>query len=202
VNAIDALAFSGCRSLESIAIPESVKLLGKVFLHCHSLEAFRVMQNSRWPKHISAVDGVLFNMDQTALLDYPIGNKRTSYTIPAGVREIMPGTFEEAGNLVSITIPESVTSIGHNAFNNCWSLESVNIPSGVTVIEHNTFYDCRELKSIIIPHGVTTIGYSAFSGCYSLAEVVLPETVTEIGMGAFSCCRSLASEEISNICRD
>jgi len=191
VKEIGALAFCSCRSLESITIPESASIDGKVFLSCYSLEDFVVKKASGRQKRICTADGVLFNEDKTVLIDYPIGNKRDSYVIADGVREIMPGTFEDALNLVEITVPESVEVIGHSAFKSCCNLERVNIPHGVKIIESWTFYFCRALKSITIPHGVTHIGYSAFSSCDGITEIVLPETVTKIETGAFSCCFGL-----------
>ena len=203
VSEIGNLAFSMCKNLERITIPESVSINGKVFLFCHSLENFTVIKASRRRNRICTIDGVLFSNDKTVLIDYPTGNKRSSYTIPDGVCEIMPGTFEAAFNLVEIIIPESVVKIGHNAFNNCAELENVNIPHGVTDIEHYAFYSCRALKNITIPHGVTRIGYQAFSSCDGLKTVEIPDTVTSIEPGAFSCCFGLSDitipESVTNI---
>ncbi|MDR2572364.1 MAG: leucine-rich repeat domain-containing protein [Oscillospiraceae bacterium] len=191
VRKIENLAVCSCTNLTSITLHENLNITGKVFLHCHSLENFTVVKNNGRSKHICAIDGVLFNKDKTVLIDYPIGNKRSSYTIPDGVLEIMPGTFEDAFNLVEIIIPESVKRIGHNAFNNCCKLEHINIPDDITVIEHFTFYSCQALKNITIPRGVICIGNRAFSACDSLSKIVLPDTVTTIESGAFSCCFGL-----------
>ena len=202
VKKIENLAIASCSNLTAITIPECVNIDGKVFLHCYNLEEFTVTKSNSRSKHICTIDGVLFNRDCSVLIDYPIGNKRKSYTIPDGVREIMPGTFEDAYNLVEIKLPESIERIGHNAFNNCLNLENVNIPSGVTTIENLTFYCCRALKKIDIPHGVTRIGYQAFSSCDGLSEIIVPDTVTAIELGAFSCCFGLTDITIPDSVTD
>jgi len=202
VKKIGNLAVTGCENLIEIKIPESLKIDGKVFLHCYKLEEFTVTKSNSLSQHLCTIDGVLFNTDCSVLIDYPIGNKRKSYTVPDGVREIMPGTFEDAHNLVEINLPESIEKIGHNTFNNCLNLENIKIPSGVTTIESLTFYCCRALKQIEIPHGVTRIGFQAFSSCDGLSKIVLPDTVTKIETGAFSCCFGLTDITIPDSVTD
>ena len=84
-------------------------------------------------------DGVLFNKDQTVLIQYPIGNTRTSYTIPESVTRIQNDAFVFSDYLVDVTIPEGVTSIGYDAFGDCTALPSVTIPESVTTIGNYAF---------------------------------------------------------------
>jgi len=116
----------------------------------------------------SSVDGVLFSKNKTALCIYPIGNTRTSYSIPNSVKSIWPDAFRSCRSLTSIIIPSSVTHIWDGAFYGCSKLTSIVIPNSVTNIENEAFYGCSSLTSITIPNSVTNIGDEAFYDCNNL----------------------------------
>lgn len=205
VKKISDGAFQNCTGITSIVIPDSVISIGvSTFSGCTSLAEITVSPDN---KNYSSVDGVLFNKDKSELLVYPIGNKRSSYTIPDGVTQIAESAFSGCTSLTEIVIPDSVTSIGVFAFSGCTSLSKVDLPKTLTTIEAGTFRDCTSLKEIVIPDSVTEIKnkwgydtyYGAFSGCTSLSKVKLSNNLTIIGEGAFSVgegtfsrCTSLA----------
>jgi hypothetical protein len=122
VSTIGDCAFCGCFDLTSVTIPDSVTTIGDyAFFNCGNLTAFIVAaQNS----HYSSMDGVLFNQNQTTLVEYP-GGLSGSYTIPNGVTTIGDYAFYYCGSLTSVTIPGSVTNIGNSAFSECFDLTSV-----------------------------------------------------------------------------
>ena len=123
VTSIGDRAFSYCGSLTSITIPNSVISIGDyAFYNCDSLTRIDVDDSNQ---NYSSQDGVLFNKDKTVLIQYPIGNTRTSYTIPNSVTYIGVEAFENCDSLTSIIIPNSVTSIGDYAFYGCNSLSDV-----------------------------------------------------------------------------
>ncbi|MBQ6863053.1 MAG: leucine-rich repeat protein, partial [Clostridia bacterium] len=137
-------------------------------------------------------DGVLFNKSKTELIQYPVGNARTSYTIPDSVTSIGDVAFLYCTSLPSVTIPDSVTRIGGAAFRGCTSLTSVTIGNSVTSIGIGAFYNCTSLTSVTIPDSVTSIEWNAFSDCTKLTSVTIPDSVTSIVNGAFSNCPALA----------
>lgn len=146
VTSIGDCAFYNCTSLTSVTIPDSVTSIGRdVFYYCTSLKSIEVLDNN---KNYSSEGGVLFNKDKTKLIQYPVGNERTTYNIPNGVTSIGNNAFNRCTNLTSVTIPDSVTSIGNYAFSDCTSLANITIPSSVTSIGDLTFYDCTSLLSI------------------------------------------------------
>ena len=148
VTSIEEFAFAHCGSLTSVTIPNSVTHIDlNVFFICSSLTAINVETNN--PNYCS-VEGVLFNKDKTALIQYPVG-KQGTYTIPDSVTYIGWGAFEWCRSLTFVTIPDSVTNIGTTAFYNCSSLTSVTIPDSVTYIGHSAFEGCIGLKSVTIP---------------------------------------------------
>ena len=169
VTTIGEFAFDSCRSLTSVAIPNSVTTIGLgAFDGCRSLTSIDVASGNL---NYSSKDGVLFDKNKSTLIQYPIGNKRTEYTIPNSVTTIGSYAFDDCSNLTSVTIPNSVTTIGESAFSGCRSLTSVTIPNSVTTIGKYAFIYCRSLTSVTIPNSVTTIGDYAFYSCSSLKDV-------------------------------
>ncbi|MGN1194572.1 MAG: leucine-rich repeat protein [Acutalibacteraceae bacterium] len=182
VTSIGDYVLSDCSNLTSITIPDSVTSIGyRVFYGCGSLECITVKENNQ---NYTSKDGILFNKNQTSLIQYPIGNARTSITIPDSVTSIGNFALSDCINLTRITIPDSVMSIGNWAFSGCSSLASITIPDGVTSIAEGVFYRCSSLTSITIPDSVTSIGNFALSDCSNLTSITIPDSVTSIVGGA------------------
>ena len=124
VTTIESEAFRECKNLASISIPDSVTSIGYwAFLDCAALTSITV--DSLNTAYSSDEYGVLFNKDKTKLIQYPIGNERTSYAIPDSVTSIDDAAFYYCYNLTSVIIPDSVTSIGYMAFSDCENLKDV-----------------------------------------------------------------------------
>jgi hypothetical protein len=107
----------------------------------------------------SDVDGVLFNQNQTTLVEYPGG---------------IAGTY---------TIPNSVTSIGFVAFYGCSSLTGVTIPNSVTNIGDYAFESCTNLTGVYFRGNAPTLGSSVFDYDKNATAYYLPGTT---GWGDFS----------------
>ena len=195
VTSIDNNAFRGCTNLTIVTIPNSVTSIGGyAFSKCTNLTSIDVEKDN---SNYSSQDGVLFNKDKTRLIQYPIGNKRTTYNIPNNVTSIELYAFSGCTNLTSITISNSITNIGNSAFRGCTSLVSVTIPDSVTSIDVGAFEDCTSLTSITIPNSVISIQPYAFQGCTSLTSVTIPDSVTSIDNYIFQGCTSLKSVNYS-----
>ena len=191
VTSIGRSAFYYCKGLTSIMIPDSVTSIGYgAFVGCNSLTTIEVGVGN---VNYTDVNGVLFNTEKTALLNYPAGKTDANYTIPDSVTSIGEIAFMGCESLTSITILDGITSIGRSAFAYCTSLTSITIPDGVTSIGEDAFYDCSSLTSITIPDGVTSIEEGVFDGCKSLTSITIGDSVTSIGDFAFGQCTSLTS---------
>ena len=161
---ISNYAFSGCTSLTSINIPDSVTNIGGgAFIGCSNLTSINI------PDSITSIGNGTF--DGCSSL--------TGINIPNSVTSIGDNAFGGCSSLTSINIPDGVTSIGDHAFSCCSSLTSINIPDGVTSIGEHAFYRCSSLTSINIPDGVTGIGECAFSSCNNLSDVFYSNSDTE-----------------------
>lgn len=163
-------AFNYCTGLIQVTIPASVTSLysshykddeffAGTFKGCTNLENIFVDDGNH---NYSDIDGVLFEDDGTALIQYPAAKTNASYTVPSKVDRIWA-----------------------YAFDNCTYLEYVTLPEGITTIGDGTFRDCTALRSVNIPSTVTTIGSSAFSGCTNISSINIPSSVTYINSWAF-----------------
>ena len=207
VTSIGAFAFYNCNQLTSITFPNSLTTIySNTFQECSSLTSITVDANNN---SFSDINGVLFNKDQSTLIQYPIGKTATSYTFPDSVATIGNYAFHSCSSLTSIHFPNSLTTIGSSAFRSCSSLTSIDLSgtqvttidyaafrscsnltsidlgNSLTTIDEQAFYKCSKITSITIPDSVETIGYSAFYNCRSLTSITIPDSVTTIGSYAF-----------------
>jgi hypothetical protein len=95
----------------------------------------------------SSLDGVLFDKNQTTLIQY-LGGRAGSYTIPTGVTNIGTSAFNSCTGLTNVTIGSSVASIGYDAFWGCTGLTSVTIPDSITSLGKYAFSLCTNLTSV------------------------------------------------------
>ena len=178
---IGNFAFSGCTSLVSINIPNSVTRIGdSAFSGCTSLASIDI------PNSVTDIGNFAFS-GCTSLASIDIPNSVTSIGFSA---------FRGCTSLASIDIPNSVTSIGNYAFQGCTSLASIDLPNSVTSIGDGAFYGCTSLASIDLPNSVTIIYDYAFQGCTSLTNVDL-KSCSYIREKAFQGCTSLKNVTFS-----
>ncbi len=171
VTGIAPGAFVACKSIKEITIPGSVTYMEIDFIGCSSLTDITVSPGN---EELWSIDGVLFcenSGDGNGLLSYPIGNERSTYTVPDSVTSIISFAFAYCKNLKEVTISDSVTETYGAAFMYCTSLLKVKLSNNLTKIEMWDFYSCTSLREITIPDSVVEIGDSAFENCDSLKNV-------------------------------
>ncbi len=117
VTSIEINAFYCCSALKYVTIGSGLTSIGDyAFWRCFALESITVASGNT---AFASEDGVLFDREMTELICYPIGNSRTTYTIPDGV-----------------------TTVGRFAFYYCTSLTSIDFPSSIALIRRSAFYQC------------------------------------------------------------
>ncbi len=169
-------AFAECKSIETLTIPRSVKVIeDNAFSQCSQLT------------NVDLHDS-LVRMGANAFRGC---SSLTSVIIPNSLKELSTGTFFDCTSLTEVEIPEGITSIGGNVFGNCYALTSVTLPSTLNAIGDSMFANCVSLNNVVIKEGTTVIGTNAFAGCLSLTSISIPDTVSTIGQSAFKDCISL-----------
>ena len=199
VTAIGQDAFSYCKSLRTVTIPESVTSIGaSAFQGCTALYSVNL------PEGVTSLESSLFS-GCTSL---------HTLDIPENVTSIGSYAFKGSSLSARTVIPESVTSIGEFAFYNTPYLTArqqedplvvlgdgilidgstctgdVVIPENVRQIADYAFFGST-LTGVSLGNGVTRIGRSACMDCKSLRCVTVPESVTFIGREAFFGCDGL-----------
>ena len=194
VTGIGDYAFSGCRGLKSITIPDSITSIGGgAFDECSGLTSITIPKSvtsievnvsegmfsgcSGLTKIEVAKDNTVYHSAGNCIIETKsktliLGCNNSVIPADGSVTSIGNGAFSGCSGLTSITIPDSVTSIGNGAFQGCSGLTSITIPDSVTSIGAFAFGECSGLTSVTIGNGVTSIGFWAFSGCSGLTSVI------------------------------
>ena len=149
IRAIRRDAFTGCRRITRITIPDTIESIGAcAFAECLSLSELEL------PSSVTNV-GARIVAGCASLGEIRIGGGALAFgrsafastsiaklVIGSGVTRIDHNAFVSNPNLKTVTIPPSVALIARNSFQGCGSLKSVSIPWG-TVVEDGAFpSDC------------------------------------------------------------
>lgn len=143
VTHIGNFAFDGCGKLSTVNIPKGVTYIShSAFYRCWDfMSGLLNIEVDPENTMYSSIDGVLFNKEGNALLQYPSG-RFGPYVIPDGVTSVGPSAFFERKGLTSVTIPNSVTFFGDNAFFDNSQLASIIIlndePPAITASVFNS----------------------------------------------------------------
>ena len=209
VISIENYAFSNCKSLEELTIPEGVKKLGAKIIADTYIEKIKIPSTVTYSDHESysdfgalAGDAVLtevqFTEGMTQIPQYICSGASSveRILIPSTVTSIGYEAFYRCTSLDRMALSEKLTVIGSRAFSECTSLIDVAIPKTVTTIGDYSFQNCTSLESVVIEANSkkgfeTVIGESAFNGCKGLISVTIPGNVISIENYAFSNCKSL-----------
>ena len=113
-------AFAGCK-LQSITVPTSLTNIGNQALASSAL--LNILVDALNPAY-SSVDGVLFNKDQSVLVQFPLA-RAGAYTVPSGTSTILSNAFISSTGLTSVRISASLTNIGSGAFLGCTKLSAI-----------------------------------------------------------------------------
>ena len=203
---VESNAFSDCRDLISIKLPESLQSIGvRGFKDCPlkqihipanvtSIEQFAFRGCGKTIESITVdPDNKVYDSRENcnAIIETKtnaIIQGCNNSKIPDNIEVIRFAAFENCEQLKDIHLPQCLTKIERCAFEYCNGLTSVTIPGSVSTIEYAAFSQCQHLASVEIQEGVLTLESNAFSSCVELQRVVLPNSLRSIGNEAFRSC--------------
>ena len=134
VGEIGKEAFSKKPSLKSVAIPDSVEVVGeKAFYDCKNLEELRLGRG------IKKIEKEAFNSCISL----------KSVEIPGSVESVGEWAFKDCSELEELHLGAGIIKIEKSAFWRCRSLKSVEIPDSVESVSEYAFDNCCSLRRVV-----------------------------------------------------
>jgi len=133
------------------------------------------------------VDNIVIPEGVTVIHDFAFGNSNiVSVSLPSTLLRMGRGVFWGTENLRNITLPAGLRELGPDTFNES-GLTALPSPwpTGMTSLGHRTFEGANLSGHLVIPEGITHIGSTAFQRNPGITSVTLPSTIQEIDGGAF-----------------
>jgi hypothetical protein len=154
---------------ESVLSIQNDSIVGCIFLERITVDARNTMYKS--------VDGVLFDKNQTVLINYPSSKAGYKYDVPDTVTSIGSMSFWGNNRIRFLSLPESLTSIGSSAFAFCGELQLLSIPRTVHFIGDQAFESCRALSSVTYwgKHDPGDDSQLVFNNCPNLTVVTVSD---------------------------
>ena len=184
VTSIGSSAFSGCTSLTSVTIGNSVTSIGdSAFSDCASLTSITI------PNSVTTIGNNAFSGCSSL----------TSVTIPNSVESIGDNAFQNCSSLTSATIGNNVTSIGSSAFFGCSKLKKIEVPDSVTYIGSKAF-DVTAFYNTVKnwEDGVLYCGNHLISAKSDVTKITVKTSTVSIAAGALDNCKSLEKINVLN----
>lgn len=203
-------AFSGCRFLRTIVIPDTVTTVGEgAFSYCSSLNTITFPPSVKVLgkgvlRACTNLHSVFFGKWVKEIPDFFFyGCYKLKYVyLPDSIEVLGESVFHLCEKLQNLTLPVSLQQIGGSAFQGCEDLESLSLPDNVKEIGAYAFQGCKQLQSIHLPNTLTEIKEWTFSHCDNIKSIPIPPSVGKIGKKAFSSCQSLSSIHLPNQMRE
>ncbi len=175
VASIEAGAFSMCKNLEYVFLPNSLRSIGsEAFAGC-------ILLDVEIPEQLIELESFAF-ANCSSLREI---------VIPEAIEIVAEGTFSGCEKVTSITFLGPIKEIGYSAFANCSFVNKIEFKDSASFIGEMAFAFCTSIKSIILPSGTQEIADMAFYSCFDLEQIVIPDTVSYFG--------SMIFDQISNV---
>jgi hypothetical protein len=133
VTVIEDRAFYGCRSLQSVVVPDSVDIIKSyTFADCSSLNKVTL------PDQLTRIYAAAFYRCSSLC----------SIKLPKTLISIGGAAFAECSSLSSVSIPDNVWDIEQSAFAGCTALKTISLGSGLKFMYYDTFGYCHSVEDV------------------------------------------------------
>lgn len=139
-----------------------------------------------------AIDGILYNSDQTTLISVPSKYENSELRINSNTKFIKDYALYTNRTIKNVIFNDSLEKIGKYAFYNVNSIEELTFPSSLITIDDYAFKQNAALKTINFNQNLQYINSNAFYGCIKIRKLVFPNSLKEIGNDAFYHCDYLS----------
>lgn len=174
--------YNGAKSLRSIVLPSSLKVLGEA---CFS--GTRLMYSTlEIPEGVNVIGGSAFA--------FTGGNNGVELILPNTLDSIHGGAFMDCGYKCELKLNDNISHIGGDAFAGCDNFYGVfHIPSNLKELAEGMFgglgHTGNFTGTIEIPQGITEIpGRSLLGSVFPVLsnriDLILPSSIKRIGRGA------------------
>ncbi len=134
ITQIDRIAFSGCKSVQEVRLPDTCIEIGEeAFASCEGLEKITLSPN-------------LEKMGEKSFFQCKSLSGEISF--PEKLTYIPISAFEDCEKLNGVTLPENLIEINSYAFSGCKSLTSVSLPKSLNYMGISVFWGCSSLKDV------------------------------------------------------
>lgn len=145
---ISERAFAYCERLKEIVIPSSLKGLEDSEADWYLPESVTKIEVDDGNNYLSAIDGILYDKNQTKVLFVPKKIAFKELVLPETVRDI--GTaFENTQKINSIVLPEGLKKLSRDAFKGC-KIRSFTVPQSLTEVDGRAFVLSQDITSAIV----------------------------------------------------
>lgn len=164
---IGALAFAGCKELEEIVLPPTLKTISTgAFYGCKKLRSIVI------PSSVDSIGGSLFdNCHDLESIVVESGN--SNYDSRNNCNAIIESKSNKLiAGCKNSKVPKSVRIIGRGAFAGQDGIKHMVLPDGIVEIEEGAFNACKNLESIVLPESIRELG-DYFGGCNKLKRIIV-----------------------------
>lgn len=178
---IDYGAFSNCKAIENIVLPDSLETIGEwAFAKCINLKEISL------PDKITKINRYTFA--------YCVN--LTDIKWSSSLTTIDKGAFGGCTLLTEITLPDSIIEIGQGVFSDCIGITKVNLPEGLNTLNEGAFSGCTSLNEIELPSKLITIGEKAVGYNYNISKELVKNANFKIHGKTGSTAETYANENL------